>query len=116
MERERPQGPQSSERDVAPDARRQARAPMRRQGPDTVYPSISSEHAFRARPGDGARRRRAYSSVFTWRVRSAIPAATFSPVVPSMLRGCNEMLEVEPPTSPLAASPTTTAAPAVSPP
>ena len=46
----------------------------------------------------------------------AMPAATLSPVVPSMLSGCSDIVFVAPPTNTLAPAPTPTAALAVTPP
>jgi hypothetical protein len=46
----------------------------------------------------------------------ARPAATFRPVMPSRLKGCKEMVLVEPPISTFAAPPAPTAAPPVTPP
>ena len=49
-------------------------------------------------------------------VIDATPAATLSPVVPSMLSGCSAIVLLLPPTRALAPSPTPTVAPAVTPP
>src|SRR5215472_13577323 len=49
------------------------------------------------------------------RLMAPIPAATFKPVLPSILSGCSDIVRFEPPMSTLAPAPTPTVALAVAP-